>query len=386
MNVYNIIYKINTNNNLINIFQTDFFIKNKSRFKIIYKNKLMDLSSKIPVEKGKKEIKIKLISLFNISNNNKDIFNKAKFYIANENQTPFKIVVENKLKKKAIHYNAFILEYKFNSKIKIFGYDFVKNNKDKCLIMYNNIFFELDEYISIENFKENCIDVMFIELENIEDKSYMFHECILLEKIVDLKEKKEKGINLSKCYLEDSKGRLDIAQQISEKSLFFGEDHVSNAKKTSLFNDVKEEFTYNTKNDDELEDDKKYKEIFQFNSETNKMIERTIIKNEYSSKKKTDLEIHALLSFILDESLSVFTNVNNMEHMFDGCTSLISLPDISNWKTNNIKTLNSMFKQCSTLETLPDISKWKLNNITNMENYLMDVVYYYLYLIYLNGR
>ena len=41
-------------------------------------------------------------------------------------------------------------------------------------------------------------------------------------------------INLSKCYLEDSKGRLDIAQQISEKSLsmnkkFFGEDHVSNA-------------------------------------------------------------------------------------------------------------------------------------------------------------
>ena len=41
-------------------------------------------------------------------------------------------------------------------------------------------------------------------------------------------------INLSKCYLEDGKGRLDIAQQISEKSLamnktLFGEDHVSNA-------------------------------------------------------------------------------------------------------------------------------------------------------------
>ncbi len=41
-------------------------------------------------------------------------------------------------------------------------------------------------------------------------------------------------INLSKCYLEDSKGRLDIALQISEKSLsmnkkLFGEDHVSNA-------------------------------------------------------------------------------------------------------------------------------------------------------------
>ena len=41
-------------------------------------------------------------------------------------------------------------------------------------------------------------------------------------------------IKLSKCYLEDGKGRLDVAQQISEKSLamnktLFGEDHVSNA-------------------------------------------------------------------------------------------------------------------------------------------------------------
>ena len=41
-------------------------------------------------------------------------------------------------------------------------------------------------------------------------------------------------INLSKCYLENEKGNLETAQQISEKSLImnktlFGEDHVSNA-------------------------------------------------------------------------------------------------------------------------------------------------------------
>jgi len=42
--------------------------------------------------------------------------------------------------------------------------------------------------------------------------------------------------------------------------------------------------------------------------------------------------------------------------MFAGCTSLISLPDISNWKTNNIKNMNGLFYNCSSLKALPDIS------------------------------
>ena len=52
--------------------------------------------------------------------------------------------------------------------------------------------------------------------------------------------------------------------------------------------------------------------------------------------------------------------------MFCGCSSLSSLPDISNWNTNNVINMSSMFRGCSSLSSLPDISKWNTNNVTNL--------------------
>ena len=52
--------------------------------------------------------------------------------------------------------------------------------------------------------------------------------------------------------------------------------------------------------------------------------------------------------------------------MFAGCTSLISLPDISNWKTNNIENMNALFYNCSSLKSLPEISKWNINNVNDI--------------------
>ena len=48
--------------------------------------------------------------------------------------------------------------------------------------------------------------------------------------------------------------------------------------------------------------------------------------------------------------------------MFKGCSSLLSLPDISKWNINNITDMNNMFEGCSSLLSLPDISKWNTNN------------------------
>ena len=50
-----------------------------------------------------------------------------------------------------------------------------------------------------------------------------------------------------------------------------------------------------------------------------------------------------------------------MSHMFYGCSSLVSLPDLSKWNTANVTNMNSMFSDCSSLKSFPDISKWKLN-------------------------
>ena len=59
-------------------------------------------------------------------------------------------------------------------------------------------------------------------------------------------------------------------------------------------------------------------------------------------------------------------NVTDMSHMFHGCKSLTSLPDISNWNTNKVTNMSFMFNGCRALSSLPDISKWDINNVTNM--------------------
>jgi len=52
-----------------------------------------------------------------------------------------------------------------------------------------------------------------------------------------------------------------------------------------------------------------------------------------------------------------------MSFMFNGCEQLLSLPDISKWKTNHVTNMNSMFYECTQLSSLPDISKWNTNKV-----------------------
>ena len=72
------------------------------------------------------------------------------------------------------------------------------------------------------------------------------------------------------------------------------------------------------------------------------------------------------LSSLPDISKWNNSNVADMHCMFCGCSSLSSLPDISKWNTNNVKDMSKMFYGCSSLSSLPDISKWNTNNVNNM--------------------
>ena len=47
-----------------------------------------------------------------------------------------------------------------------------------------------------------------------------------------------------------------------------------------------------------------------------------------------------------------------MNYMFDGCLSLVSLPNISNWNIDNLKEARSMFNRCISLSLLPEISRF----------------------------
>ena len=55
-----------------------------------------------------------------------------------------------------------------------------------------------------------------------------------------------------------------------------------------------------------------------------------------------------------------------MNYLFSGCYSLISLPDISSWSTNNVHDMTYIFSNCSTLKSLRDISKWNFGKTSDM--------------------
>ena len=71
-------------------------------------------------------------------------------------------------------------------------------------------------------------------------------------------------------------------------------------------------------------------------------------------------------------NISYEFNSNNsgksLAYLFYNCSSLISLPDISNWKTKTILIMEGMLWGCSSLISLPDISKWNIENITHINH------------------
>ena len=51
-----------------------------------------------------------------------------------------------------------------------------------------------------------------------------------------------------------------------------------------------------------------------------------------------------------------------MSNLFNGCSSLKEMPDISKWNTNKVNDMSNIFNGCNSLSSLPKIS------IVNMEN------------------
>ena len=58
------------------------------------------------------------------------------------------------------------------------------------------------------------------------------------------------------------------------------------------------------------------------------------------------------------------SNVTDMNHMFDGCTNLISL-DISGWNTSKVTIMRNMFNGCKSLTSL-NLSNFNTSNVTDM--------------------
>ena len=67
------------------------------------------------------------------------------------------------------------------------------------------------------------------------------------------------------------------------------------------------------------------------------------LQSEFYCKKNSQLEIE----------LIGILNITDMSHIFNSCSKLSSLPDISKWITNNVKNMSSMFEGCKLLKKIP---------------------------------
>ena len=219
----------------------------------------------------------------------------------------------------------FQLEYKATneSKIKLFSDYFIENNKDKCKIIYNEKEYEIAEYFEIDNNlnNDNIIKIQLKIDNNITDISYMFDDCETLLSFRDIS-------NLNDCNNVNKSLNNNESNNYIDESNNRSEDE----ENENIYNDnlTKSSISINTN-------------ISEFTG-----INDLIIKLNAPAKKK------------------IFNNITNISSMFYGCSSLISLPDISKWDTKNVTYMNYMFTGCSSLISLPDISKWDTNKGISM--------------------
>ena len=323
--------------------------------------------------------KSKINNMENISDKIEECF--KRFKIKNNLEENFDIPPLYELSK--ISYKIDPNEYA----IKIFHKTFVEQNKFNCLIIYKDNIYPLTEYFPmklIDLTKENRLEIILREFIEINNKNYMFFNCTSLEGFPEFKDHQEFLKYLIKdetyIYLNDTKKyqriylNNDNKKEIEKEMIIQKDVNKNNIKicpsLSFLSNKIK---LYNFCPDSIC---------FMFHN-CSSLISLPDISNWDTKNVFTISSLFDGCSSLISLPNLSKWKLNTCEQMssvFRGCSSLISLPDISGWIINNVQDFPELFKGCSSLVSLPDISKWNTENI-----HFMDALLYFLYLIYLNG-
>ena len=199
---------------------------------------------------------------------------------------------------------------KEENRIRIFGGNFVINNRSKCYLIYNEKEFELKEYFYITDLDEDEeVDEFKIELiltEEINNLKHMFDCCSSLVSAND-------NCILSECEITDISHLFYNCTSLKDIS-FFNDWDISNATDMSY-----------------------------------------VFYNCLS------------LGSISNISKLNTSKIKNMSYIFYKCSSLESL-DISDWDTSNVTNMDFMFYNCSSLNSFPDISNWNFSKLKSAFN------------------
>ena len=201
-------------------------------------------------------------------------------------------------------YKIYDKDYKKFSFIRIFGTNFVKNNRNYLKYIYKNEEYELTDFFNCSKLKNNYIEILLKGISEINDLSNMF------------------------CNVEYLISIQNIELLIGENFSYM----FSGCKSLSFINEIPKLNTSYTKN---------LSYIF------------------HNCK---------LLEELPDISNWDTSNIINMSHLFEDCQNLSSLPNISKWRVDNVKDMSYIFSNCKSLEELIDLSNWDISNVENMSH------------------
>jgi len=90
-----------------------------------------------------------------------------------------------------------------NENIRIFGYEFVKNNRKNCKMIIHNKEYEINEYYNIKNYSNNKIRVKLKGIHIISNMSNMFFGCSSLISLPDISKLNTNNVtNMSFCFVD----------------------------------------------------------------------------------------------------------------------------------------------------------------------------------------
>ena len=378
---------INKLQQVINIIQIYLRINNDIIFNYEKQNKNYQIFKN--VENISKYNQLIIKDIDEIINTNDDL-NKFKLI--------YQIYKKMTIKEKSLPMNSkndINIEYKItnkNNKVKIFGREFVDNNKNICQIIINNKVRELSQNIDINSYQLIDDEILKVQLKikdlnKMTNISYMFSGCKELYSLPDISSIRLNNINgidhlfclcESLSSIDENISDWDISKVTDISYIFNG------CKSLKSLPDISKWNTSNVVNmrnlfsgckflsslpDISKWDLSKAEDLSYLFSECYSLKNLPEI-SEWNLNNATDIN-HMFnscssLKEIPDISKWNTCNIKNMIYLFAGCNSLVKMPDISNWDTSNITNLISIFNSCQSLEELPDISKWDTSNIIDM--------------------
>jgi len=210
--------------------------------------------------------------------------------------------------------------------------------KMKKIMEYMDIYYNINDYIL--NIYESNDKINYNKSKNIDN----IKESIRNE-FVNLKDIYNYGFNLNKIFylyneLVDENKEITMYYKINpnrekeEKIRIFGKEFVNN-------NIDKCKIIYYDR-DNHKDKECELKEYFED------------INYYYNNKDSFSFKLKGI------------NNITDMSHMFDGCNSILELPDISEWDTSKVNNMSYMFRECELISSLPDLSNWDTLNVTDM--------------------